>query len=59
MKKVYMKPALEDFMLEQRSQLLAGSGPGAGDQGNPGMSGGGGSRSFEEFEEFEDSEEYY
>ena len=56
MKKVYMKPALEDFMLEQRSQLLAGSGPGAGDQGNPGMSGGGGSRSFEEFE---DSEEYY
>ena len=55
MKKVYMKPALEDFILEQRSQLLAGSGPGAGDQGNPGM-GGGGSRSFEEFE---DSEEYY
>ena len=46
MKKVYMKPALEDFMLEQRSQLLAGSGPGAGDQGNPGMGGGSGSRSY-------------
>lgn len=41
-----MKPALEDFMLEQRSQLLAGSGPGAGDQGNPGMGGGSGSRSY-------------
>ena len=41
----------------QEAQLMAGSGPNAGDQDNPGMGGGGGgSRSFEEFE---DSEEYY
>ena len=57
MKKIYIQPSIKEVMLMQEAQLMAGSGPNAGDQDNPGMGGGGGgSRSFEEFE---DSEEYY
>ncbi len=58
MKKIYVKPACREFMLEQHSQLLAGSGgPTAGDQNNPGM--GGGSRRYRSFDDDEDEEEDY
>lgn len=56
MKKRYLKPSIKEIILPQEAQLMAGSGPNAGDQDNPGMGGGSGSRSFEAFE---DSEEYY
>lgn len=57
MKKIYVKPACREFMLEQHSQLMAGSGgPTAGDQNNPGM-GGVGSRRYRSFDDDEDEEE--
>ena len=60
MKKIYVKPACREFVLEQHSQLLAGSGPGAKDQNNPGMGGGGGgSRRYRSFDDDEDEEEDY
>ena len=58
MKKIYVKPACREFVLEQHSQLLAGSGPGAKDQNNPGM-GGSSSRRYRSFDDDEDEEEDY
>ena len=59
MKKIYVTPACKEIMLKQHSQLLAGSGPGAGDQNNPGMGGGGGARRYRSFDDDEEDEEDY
>lgn len=37
MKKTYIEPEMAVMVWSMKHQLLAGSGPGAGDQSNPGM----------------------
>ena len=49
MKKTYIQPTMEVFMTVTRYQLLAGSGPGAGDQVDPGLS-----RDLFDFEDTDD-----
>lgn len=51
MKKTYFKPESE-MILIQPVQLLAGSGPNAGDMPNPGI----GSRELFDFEDIEDGQ---
>lgn len=53
MKKTYIQPTMEVFKTVTRYQLLAGSGPGAGDQTDPGLEGGS-AREFFDFEDFVD-----
>ena len=55
MKKTYIQPTVEVFMTVTQYQLLAGSGPGAGDQIDPGL-GGGGARELFDFEDAGDDQ---